>query len=119
LAFSTGNFGRFACSQVRDAKRFENRSRSPLALLSRQPSQSVFDVLFGRHVREQGQILQDVADPSLFDRHLNAPFGVEENCAADGDPSNVRLGQAGDRIEQSSLPRPGRAEQDAEPRSQG
>ncbi len=74
------------------------------------------DVLLYRQMRKQSQALKDVPDVALGHREIYVLCGIEQDAVADGDASGVRLGQAGNAIEQGCLARSGGAEQDGEAR---
>src|ERR1700736_4315225 len=95
---------------MRDAKRFEDRTGSSAPLASVQSGESIGNVLFGAKMREQGKVLENVADFAPLNRDVNSTFAVEQNLITDSDPSHIGAAQAGDAIEQRGLPCPRSAE---------
>ena len=81
-----------------------------LALLPR-AARDEADVVGNRHVREQGKVLEQVADAALLRRQVDALLTVKEDFAVEHDAPAVRPLEARDALECHALATAGSAEQ--------
>jgi hypothetical protein len=81
---------------VADAELLDERERPPSTLRARQVAEGELDVFERREVREEREVLEDVADAAQAYRQVDAPLGVEEHLAADGDAAGVGADEPGD-----------------------
>ena len=116
LTFAAGNLVRATAEQPFDVERLGGLDDALLPLAARQRRQAVADVLRHGHVREQRELLEDVAEAALGHRNVPRGLAVEQHPLADGDASGVRPGEAGDAAQDGGLARTGGAEEDRDAR---
>ena len=90
--------------QVGDSKPLEE-------LVDRSPTGAEGDVPAHAEVREQGVVLEDEADTTLFGRQRDVSFRVEPSFAVERDASTRRLEETGDDAQGRRLARTGRPDE--------
>jgi len=88
---------------------FDHRVRPVPAFDPFDAMAAVQDVLFHGHVREEGQVLEHVADGPL--RRRKVPAGSEQGLSLEPDHAGIGSHEARDRAERKRLAGPGTAEQ--------
>ena len=90
LTLAAGNLVRAAAEQPFDVERLGGLGDALLPLVARQRRQAVADVLRHGHVREERELLEDVAEAPLRHRDVRRRRAVEEHPLADRDAAGVR-----------------------------
>src|SRR5947209_12677893 len=110
LRLAAGDGARAASGRVPDAEAFEQRQRPRAPPAPRQVCDRELDVLQRRHVREEREVLEDVAHAAAAHGHVNAARRVEERLAVNGYKSRVGPDESGDGFQRLRLAGAGRAE---------
>jgi hypothetical protein len=111
LLLAAGNFRGTAPFKSAEPKALDHGSSSVLANLPRQPMPPVADVLQDRHVREERQVLEDVAKRALLGWQIDALRAVEEHPLSGDDQSRVGPDEPRDHPQREGLSGPGRPEE--------
>jgi hypothetical protein len=75
------------------------------------PRNAVGDVLFCRHVRKEGERLENVCDTSSMNGELGSRAVIEPDVVAERDASAVRANDSRNAFERAALTGTGRAEE--------
>jgi hypothetical protein len=114
LPLAARDCARLARAQIRDAERREDRIGSPLRLGAIQMRDPVLDVLEHAEMREQREILRDVADPAPGRGKVDAARRIEQSALPHRDAAVLRPEQSGNPAQHRRLAAAGRAEQDGD-----
>ena len=98
LRLAARDGARTAAGRVPYAEAFEQRERLGAPLAPRQVCDGELDVLKRRHVREEREVLEDVADAAAAHGHVNAARRVEERLAVNRDQPGVGPDESGDGL---------------------
>src|ERR1700722_6582177 len=97
-----------------DTKRIENLAASPLTFLRGERAEAVANIFLGAEVREEGQILTNVADTPLPRGDIAALLGVVKIFAGDSNAALVWISKPSNAIEQRCFPGARSAKQNCE-----
>ena len=98
LAFATRKMVRPAQQQIGDTEGIGYR-RDPVASSGgRKFGQTVFDILRDRKMREEREILKEIADGAITRRHVDSPAFIEQGSRTESYAACVGLKQSGDAV---------------------
>ena len=115
LALPAGNRPGFSRQQMSDPETVGRRGDSFVTLGGVQIRHAVRQVLLHRHVREERQVLKDVADLPALWGDVNALGGIEERRRSDSNLPGIRRQQSCEAAEQRRLAGTRRAKHDRDP----
>src|SRR6267143_6583879 len=99
---------------MRDAQGIEKGKRTLLASRARQMCQPVGDVLLRVEMGKECEVLKNIANLTFGDGQVEAGLSIEENAMFHRYASCIGGCEAGDAVEQDSLPCPGWTKQNGE-----
>ncbi len=111
LRLAAGDVPRQTTRGVPDVEFVEQFERPRSAFGARQVREGEGDVRERVEMREEREVLEDVARAARADGKVDALVGVEEGVVADPDRARVGADETGERLERQGLPRPRSAEE--------
>ncbi len=104
LALATGHFCGAPLAKVIDAELVQHRCCPLAAGARREMIQAILRILLDREMREECEILKDIANASLGDGDVDRTAGIKQDAFADRNSAPVGSHKTGDAIENSRFP---------------
>ena len=110
LAFAAGKLRWTPLAKLRNAQRFQRSCDTLFPFRGFDGAQPICDVRFNAQVREQGEVLKDIADLSVSGRQIDTLLGIKQDPVLQRNSPCIRSYQAGDAVQQGRFSCSGGAE---------